>query len=68
MENGLTLAVALLEEMEELLEMVSSELSLSSPARLELETLLPDLRARISSLRGVAQLSRGADPKNHGKL
>jgi hypothetical protein len=60
MENGLTLAVALLEEIEELLEIVSSELSLDSSTRQQIETLLPDIRGRISSLRGVADLSCGA--------
>ena len=67
MENGLTLAVALLEEMEELLEIVSSELSLDSPTRQQVETLLPDIRGRISSLRGVADLSRGVGLPDRGK-
>jgi hypothetical protein len=67
MENSLTLAVTLLEEMEEYLEIVTSELSLDSPTRRRIEPALPNLRERISSLRGLAELSREVDSSKLGK-
>lgn len=45
------IVLGLLEDVEDLIEDISSEIPIHSPKRLEIEQYLPGLRAAISSLR-----------------
>ena len=55
--------LALIEDMETVIEMLSSELSLESPMRLQVEPFVCELRGAIAALRVRLNLSDLDDPR-----